>query len=111
MREKIIEFDFGWIDLQGRSSKGTTLTAHKVARVVNAPKSADEDKKPPPARKPAPKKPVVPAREKAPPKKAKSTAPKRETSPPKVTSSESAPKKRRGRPAKPEPKGQSTLDL
>ncbi len=111
VREKIIEFDFGWIDLQGRSSKGTTLTAHKVARVVNAPKSADEDKKPPPARKPAPKKPVVPAREKAPPKKAKSTAPKRETSPPKVTSSESAPKKRRGRPAKPEPKGQSTLDL
>ncbi|MEJ6523108.1 MAG: DNA gyrase/topoisomerase IV subunit A, partial [Opitutales bacterium] len=36
VREKIIEFDFSWIELQGRSVKGSTLTAHKVDRVVNA---------------------------------------------------------------------------
>ena len=38
MREKIIEFDFSWIEIQGRSVKGSTLTAHKVDRVVNAPR-------------------------------------------------------------------------
>ena len=38
MREKVIEFDFSWIEIQGRSVKGNTLTAHKVDRVVNAPK-------------------------------------------------------------------------
>ena len=40
-----IEFDFAWIDLQGRGAKGTTLTAHKVDRVVNTPRengSVDE---------------------------------------------------------------------
>ena len=41
VREKIIEFDFSWIELQGRSVKGSTLTAHKVDRVVNAPKLED----------------------------------------------------------------------
>jgi hypothetical protein len=46
VREKIIEFDFSWIELQGRSVKGSTLTAHKVDRVVNAPKAdGDEDEK------------------------------------------------------------------
>jgi topoisomerase-4 subunit A len=46
VREKIIEFDFSWIELQGRSVKGSTLTAHKVDRVVNAPKAdGDEGKK------------------------------------------------------------------
>ena len=43
MREKIIEFDFSWIEIQGRSVKGNTLTAHKVDRVVNAPKVDDEN--------------------------------------------------------------------
>ena len=41
----VIEFDFAWIDLQGRGAKGTTLTAHKVDRVVNTPRdngSVDE---------------------------------------------------------------------
>lgn len=46
VREKIIEFDFSWIEIQGRSVKGSTLTAHKVDRVVNAPKvDGDEDEK------------------------------------------------------------------
>ena len=38
VREKVIEFDFSWIEIQGRSVKGNTLAAHKVDRVVNAPK-------------------------------------------------------------------------
>lgn len=42
VREKVIEFDFSWIELQGRSVKGSTLTAHKVDRVVNAPKADGE---------------------------------------------------------------------
>ena len=42
IKEMVIEFDFAWLELQGRSVKGSTLTAHKVDRVVNAPKS-DED--------------------------------------------------------------------
>ena len=46
VREKIIEFDFSWIEMQGRSVKGSTLTAHKVDRVVNAPKAdGDEGEK------------------------------------------------------------------
>ena len=39
MRDKVIEFDFSWIELQGRSVKGSTLTAHKIDRVINAPKT------------------------------------------------------------------------
>ena len=39
VRDKVIEFDFSWIELQGRSVKGSTLTAHKIDRVINAPKS------------------------------------------------------------------------
>jgi topoisomerase-4 subunit A len=45
VKEMEIEFDFAWIDLQGRGAKGTTLTAHKVDRVVNTPRengSVDE---------------------------------------------------------------------
>ena len=41
IKEMVIEFDFAWLEVQGRSVKGSTLTAHKVDRVVNAPK-ADE---------------------------------------------------------------------
>ena len=49
VKEMEIEFDFAWIDLQGRGAKGTTLTAHKVDRVVNTPRDNgtgdEEDKK------------------------------------------------------------------
>ena len=41
VKEKVIEFDFSWLELQGRAVKGSTLTAHKVDRVVNAPKSEE----------------------------------------------------------------------
>ena len=40
VKEMEIEFDFAWIDLQGRGAKGTTLTAHKVDRVVNTPRES-----------------------------------------------------------------------
>ena len=43
VREKVIEFDFSWLEIQGRSVKGSTLTAHKVDRVVNAPKGEDSE--------------------------------------------------------------------
>ena len=43
VKEMVIEFDFSWLDLQGRSVKGSTLTAHKVDRVVNAPKTDEVD--------------------------------------------------------------------
>ena len=122
VKEKIIEFDFGWVDLQGRSVKGATLTPHKVAKVVNAPKSADgakklqptkpEAKKEPP-KKAESKKESPPAREKSPPKKEKAPA-KRQTAPKAAavkSKPESTDKKRRGRRTKPDHKGQSTLDL
>jgi hypothetical protein len=44
VKEMMIEFDFAWLDLQGRGAKGSTLTSHKVDRVINAPKeNGDED--------------------------------------------------------------------
>ena len=43
VREKVIEFDFAWLEIQGRGVKGTTLTSHKVDRVVNAPRENSED--------------------------------------------------------------------
>jgi len=39
----VIEFDFAWLDLQGRGAKGSTLTSHKVDRVVNAPRENGEE--------------------------------------------------------------------
>ncbi|MDA7757526.1 DNA gyrase/topoisomerase IV subunit A [Opitutales bacterium] len=42
VREKVIEFDFAWLEIQGRGVKGSTLTAHKVDRVVNAPRENPE---------------------------------------------------------------------
>ena len=42
VKEMVIEFDFAWIELQGRGAKGTTLTAHKVDRVVNTPRENSE---------------------------------------------------------------------
>ena len=43
VREKVIEFDFAWLEVQGRGVKGSTLTAHKVDRVVNAPREIPEE--------------------------------------------------------------------
>ncbi|MEK9773804.1 MAG: DNA gyrase/topoisomerase IV subunit A, partial [Opitutae bacterium] len=43
VKEMVIEFDFAWLDIQGRGAKGSTLTSHKVDRVVNAPKENGED--------------------------------------------------------------------
>ena len=43
VREKVIEFDFAWLEIQGRGVKGSTLTAHKVDRVVNAPREHGDD--------------------------------------------------------------------
>jgi len=43
IKEMVIEFDFAWLEVQGRSVKGSTLTAHKVDRVVNAPKSDETE--------------------------------------------------------------------
>ena len=45
VKEMVIEFDFAWLDIQGRGAKGSTLTSHKVDRVVNAPKENGEDEK------------------------------------------------------------------
>jgi topoisomerase-4 subunit A len=56
VREKVIEFDFSWLELQGRGVKGSTLTAHKVDRVVNAPKTEEVDSGEEVAVKPTPEK-------------------------------------------------------
>ena len=64
VREKVIEFDFAWLEIQGRGVKGSTLTAHKVDRVVNAPREngdasegeSDQEKGEPTEKKPQPKK-------------------------------------------------------
>ena len=64
VREKVIEFDFAWLEIQGRGVKGSTLTAHKVDRVVNAPREngeeppANEGKEPEQPEKPEPPKPA-----------------------------------------------------
>jgi topoisomerase-4 subunit A len=64
VREKVIEFDFAWLEIQGRGVKGSTLTAHKVDRVVNAPREngeeppANQGKEPEQPEKPEPPKPA-----------------------------------------------------
>lgn len=92
VREKVIEFDFAWLEIQGRGVKGSTLTAHKVDRVVNAPrengddspegeeKEPDQPEKPEPAKsaekKPEPpKEKPAPATAKEPAKEAESESP------------------------------------
>ena len=52
IKQMVIEFDFSWLELQGRAVKGSPLTPHKVDRVVNAPKASEGDdaKKPTPAK-------------------------------------------------------------
>ncbi len=73
VKEKVIELDFSWLDLQGRAVKGSTLTAHKVDRVVNAPK-ADDDK-PPPEKNKSSAKASVGAAKKSSPAKGKEPTP------------------------------------
>jgi len=114
IKEMIIEFDFSWLDLQGRSVKGTTLTAHKVDRVVNSPKTDNSEDAPPPP-KAATKKPTPPSKEE--PTK-KTVEVKRGTTPADASpanrlpdAKDSGESKRRGRPNKPEPDGQATLDI
>ena len=66
IKEMSIEFDFAWLELQGRSVKGSTLTAHKVDRVVNAPKAeGDEAEEAKPVPKNEKEKTVAPNSEKA----------------------------------------------
>lgn len=65
IKEMSIEFDFAWLELQGRSVKGSTLTAHKVDRVVNAPKAeGDEAEEAKPVPKNEKEKTVAPNSEK-----------------------------------------------
>ena len=115
IKEMMIEFDFSWLDLQGRSVKGTTLTAHKVDRVVNSPKTDSSEDVPPPPAKTATKKSNAPAKEE--PLK-KTVEVKRGTKPAAASPASRLPdakdageSKRRGRPNKPEPDGQATLDI
>ena len=77
VKEKVIELDFSWLDLQGRAVKGSTLTAHKVDRVVNAPK-ADDDK-PPPDKNKSPAKVSVGVGKKSSPAKGKEPAPSKDS--------------------------------
>ena len=66
IKEMSIEFDFAWLELQGRSVKGSTLTAHKVDRVVNAPKAeGDEAEEAKPVPKNEKEKAAAPNSEKA----------------------------------------------
>ena len=58
----VIEFDFAWLDIQGRGAKGSTLTAHKVDRVVNAPKENGEDETNGSPDEPVPRKKLHPSR-------------------------------------------------
>lgn len=115
IKEMTIEFDFSWLDLQGRSVKGTTLTAHKVDRVVNSPKTdgSEDDSSSPP--KTAIKESPPTAKEEPPQKTVQA---KRETKPADASpanrlpdAKDDAKSKRRGRPSKPEPDGQATLDI
>ncbi|MFP6894173.1 MAG: DNA gyrase subunit A, partial [Opitutales bacterium] len=115
IKEMTIEFDFSWLDLQGRSVKGTTLTVHKVDRVVNSPKTdgSEDDSSPPP--KTATKESPPTAKEEPP---QKTVEVKRGTKPADASpanrlpdAKDTAKSKRRGRPNKPEPDGQATLDI
>ena len=58
VREKVIEFDFAWLEVQGRGVKGSTLTAHKVDRVVNAPRENGEENEDSPVQRKSKPEPV-----------------------------------------------------
>ena len=106
IKEMVIEFDFAWLELQGRSVKGSTLTAHKVDRVVNAPKS-DEDLGDSISNKPIPEKnrTVEASKPKGPAEKKKDEV-KRTGSPSEVTKQNQV-----GTNSKPSAREQSTFDF
>tara|TARA_A100001011_G_scaffold212037_1_gene220243 strand:+ start:29 stop:2071 length:2043 start_codon:yes stop_codon:yes gene_type:complete len=106
IKEMVIEFDFAWLELQGRSVKGSTLTAHKVDRVVNAPKS-DEDLGDSISNKPIPEKnrTVEASKPKGPAEKKKDEV-KRTGSPSEVTKQNQI-----GTNSKPSAREQSTFDF
>ena len=115
IKEMVIEFDFSWLELQGRSVKGSTLTAHKVDRVVNAPKSGDaEEKNSPPPKVVATKK-SSPKTNRKPSEGAEAKlAPSRpEASPVNglPEAKDSGNSKGRARPNRSESDGQATLDI
>ena len=106
IKEMVIEFDFAWLELQGRSVKGSTLTAHKVDRVVNAPKS-DEDFGDSISNKPIPEKNRT-----AEASKPKGPAEKKEDEVKRTgSSSEINKQKQAGNNSKPSAKEQSTFDF
>jgi topoisomerase-4 subunit A len=82
VREKVIEFDFAWLEIQGRGVKGSTLTAHKVDRVVNAPRENAEGEEVDTAEDVQEKKSVI--QSKAKPEKPKVEEPKKISVPPSV---------------------------
>ena len=101
VKEKVIEFDFSWLELQGRAVKGSTLTAHKVDRVVNAPKSeeSEHEGKTPPSKAVGEKVSAKPAEKPKAEKKSKSAQEGK-------TPSSAAPK-----PLDPSDKEQATFDF
>ena len=102
IKEMSIEFDFAWLELQGRSVKGSTLTAHKVDRVVNAPKAeGDEAEEAKPVPKNEKEKTVAPNSEKP---KAPPAPPAASAKPEK--SNNDVPAKEAGK-----PKDQTTFDF
>ena len=106
IKEMVIEFDFAWLELQGRSVKGSTLTAHKVDRVVNAPKS-DEDFGDSISNKPIPEKTrTAEAPKPKGPAEKKIDEVKRTGSPPEVTKQNQV-----GTNSKPSAREQSTFDF
>ena len=82
VREKVIEFDFAWLEIQGRGVKGSTLTAHKVDRVVNAPRENPEGEEVDTVEDVQEKKNVI--QSKAKPEKQKVEEPKKISVPPSV---------------------------
>ena len=115
IKEMTIEFDFSWLELQGRSVKGTTLTAHKVDRVVNSPKTDGSEDVPSTPPKAVTEKSTPPSKEGQP---KKTVEVKRETKPVDASPANRLPEtkdagesKRRGRSNKSEPDGQATLDI
>jgi len=110
IKEMTIEFDFSWLDLQGRSVKGTTLTAHKVDRVVNSPKTDCSESPPPP--KSSTKESPPSSKDESPKEiiEVKHVSKPADASPTN-RSLDAGKSQRRARSNKPESDGQATLDI
>lgn len=111
VKEKVIEFDFGWLDLQGRAAKGSTLTAHKVDRVVNAPRAEGDEEKEKPAA--PPKKDAPKAKPEASPAAASRKVVPKEKASGAANPAETPDKRGKGRPptVATDPKDQTTFDF